>query len=607
MNLKADDNMSIGTTFSDEHYCISIPLNQRKFDWKPEEQVQEFWNDFRKILDGDNHYFGVLSFVVADDHINTSRPQKSLLVVTDGQQRLLTTSLLIAALRDVYFALDEEEEAKRIHKKFLLVTRVREEFQKLTVSNIDTYTFNQVVNCHSIRGKKINLIPDYDIKLEEGQHRNIVRNESEFINEKIADSYTFFYNELVSDLCAKESIEEKMDWLELIEKKLDETYVIWITSEDPDFLYTFFETLNNRGLKLNQMDIIRNKLLDIVSEIVKNEMNKEFSPEEIKDEVTFKVREVSEMWDELVIKLTDLDITKYLKYYFMAAKEKILSANKLPSEYERFFKGIETYENLKEEVNKMINYSRIYYKFHNLSSSFQDIKISEMHIANINSFKQQAGYSFLMDYYAEVEDEKRRSAITKYIEVLMFRRVICSSSTKELDKIYLEMIKCKESNYDDEKLLLVIEKYLPEDENFKFHFKNRYWERDTITNYVLRQYEYELMDEEVEFSRRIKDRSEVHIEHIAPYSPTTEWLKSLNKDQSEYNKVVGNIGNLVLLKKELNLKAKQKQFVEKKNVYYKDSELDQVKEVCKSSSWNEEEIQTRNQTILDTCFVKWEI
>src|SRR5699024_12018243 len=92
--------------------------------------------------------------------------------------------------------------------------------------------------------------------------------------------------------------------------------IIVITSRDVEFLYMCFDTINNRGLQLSKMDIIRNKLLSIITNISES-----------------SVTNISRLWDELVIILDELDVSRFLKYYYMCSQEKILSSNELPNRY----------------------------------------------------------------------------------------------------------------------------------------------------------------------------------------------------------------------------------------------------------------------------------
>lgn len=594
--LKAYDDYSIADIFMINKYSMNIPLNQRKFDWNMAE-VEDYWEDFQQVLDSDTkHYLGVLSFIITDDKVDTKRADGSIYEVTDGQQRIITTSLLISALRDVYLALDNEEAAIKIQKTYLICDEIKKIYDQITVSKLDAYTFSKLVNVHEIDVKKFNLVEDKTITLAKNGGRKIKGDSGEYINPKITDTYKFFYNEIVEKYNSLTDSQEKEDFLTNIETGLRSLQIIMITSRDPNFLYMFFDTINNRGLQLNKMDIIRNKLLSLISKLNMN-----------------RVSDIGELWDELVINLDNQEVSRFLKYYYMCSQDKILNANELPDKYEQLFKSLGNYTKIKNELERMIDYASIYRKlFDNAEVTLvaADYKKS---ISNINDIGQQACYSFLMDYFYHVKEEARRNSITKALEKLMFRRVVCKSSTKELDGVFKNLMKeGKSSNsnntdYDDEKILELIKSNNPKEEDFSYSFKNKAWDRNNLTNYVLRQVEYQLIDDQSEYWNVIKSRKEVHIEHIAPDTHNDHWLKYLGLETNKYKEYVSKIGNLVLLKAELNIKAKQKPFAEKKSEYYSKSKLKQVGEISNYHQWSTKEIDERTKVLYDKCKKLWEI
>lgn len=69
-----------------------VPIYQRSYSWDLN-QIHDFWHDItRAISDGGEYFLGTLVFSNSDDDGLTS--------VIDGQQRLATTTILLAALRD---------------------------------------------------------------------------------------------------------------------------------------------------------------------------------------------------------------------------------------------------------------------------------------------------------------------------------------------------------------------------------------------------------------------------------------------------------------------------------------------------------------------------
>lgn len=598
--LKANDNYSIANIFMYDGFSLKIPLNQRKYDWNMSE-VEDYWEDLNKVLHmciqnkNYSHYLGALSFIITDDKNNSDRLPGTIYEITDGQQRIITTSLLIASIRDVYLSMNNINNAKRVHRKYLICEDSSNHvYDKISVSKLDEYTYRNLVNVHEIYGNEFSLF-DAEILLQKDGGRKIAPISGEYINKKIIDTYNYFFNQIVEKCSNLVKVEDKIELLVSIETALRRMQTIMITSRDANFLYMFFDTINNRGLQLNKMDIIRNKLLGIISNLNYD-----------------KVSAIGDLWDELVKILDNQDVSKFLKYYYICSQDKIISVNELPIEYESLFSRMGTYNNIKSEIEKMIDYANIYYNLFNGAEVTLTTTHEEKRILNINDIGQQACYLFLMDYFYYVKDVDRRNSMVVAIEKLMFRRAICRSSTKELDKIFHSMIKEKDITgnpkiYDDDKLWTIIKGHSPGDDEFSYRFRVKEWERNSLTNYVLRQLEYKEFDEKSELFNIIKSRKDVHIEHIAPDTPNAHWLNYLGLDTNKYKEYVRKLGNLVLLKSELNIKAKQKEFNVKKNEYYSQSQLNQVKEIMDYEEWSITAIENRTNTIYNKLKELWDL
>src|SRR6267142_812861 len=82
-----------------------IPRFQRPYLWE-KEQVEDFWND--TIASSESEYF-IGSMVVFG-------PVDHAFGVVDGQQRLTTITLLLAALRNAFASESRKDLAKGVHE-----------------------------------------------------------------------------------------------------------------------------------------------------------------------------------------------------------------------------------------------------------------------------------------------------------------------------------------------------------------------------------------------------------------------------------------------------------------------------------------------------------
>lgn len=105
MDLKADKK-SLKALLSIEEQQFRIPPYQRPYSWTFE-QVDDLWGDLLENAQS-GHFLGSIVMTTEDE----DRP-----LVIDGQQRLTTLMLLLAALRDECFARDMTKDVQRIEKR----------------------------------------------------------------------------------------------------------------------------------------------------------------------------------------------------------------------------------------------------------------------------------------------------------------------------------------------------------------------------------------------------------------------------------------------------------------------------------------------------------
>ena len=121
-----------------KQYRLTVPPNQREYAWTDRE-VMQLCRDFAKaISDGEPGYF--LGTIVT-----IPRPDGTLEVV-DGQQRLATTAILLAAIRD-YLIGKEDVIVEAIDNDFLtgIDRQRRARVPKLRLNSDDNALFEWIV------------------------------------------------------------------------------------------------------------------------------------------------------------------------------------------------------------------------------------------------------------------------------------------------------------------------------------------------------------------------------------------------------------------------------------------------------------------------------
>jgi hypothetical protein len=223
-----------------------IPLYQRQYAWKIEPQLRLLWEDIgrayeRLLTDRASmvpHFMGAM--VIAQ--VKTFGKEVQAFEVIDGQQRLTTFQLLLAALRDIAAA-NGSSYAAEIHK-YLLNEGIMEtphvERFKVWPSLMDRRAFAHIID------------PQTDL---DGIAPRPIE-EDGFVR-KAAAAYEWFREQINIHVGTRDQYDEaKLE--KLFEAMKEGLAVVSIELEGGDDPQTIFETLNSRGVDLTPGDLMRN-------------------------------------------------------------------------------------------------------------------------------------------------------------------------------------------------------------------------------------------------------------------------------------------------------------------------------------------------------------
>jgi uncharacterized protein with ParB-like and HNH nuclease domain len=220
---------TFGTLFNGR-VQFRVPLFQRQYAWE-KAQREQLWSDILDLYDerrfGNSevqHFMG--SIVTAPEQLGPNRPAMHTLI--DGQQRLTTLTILLAALRD-HRAANAEEEAERIDALYL-----KNQFPQ---EPADLFKVLPTQRDRDELAAILNRQPDTGT------------------SPGIRQTYRYFSDRLQREEDADGS---PIDATALEDVLLAGLGVVSITLGPTDNAYRVFESLNATGLSLRQVDLIRN-------------------------------------------------------------------------------------------------------------------------------------------------------------------------------------------------------------------------------------------------------------------------------------------------------------------------------------------------------------
>lgn len=212
---------------------FEIPRFQREYSWGNDE-VNEFWTDLQASLEADSYFLGLIILTTPQDGDNTARKR-----VVDGQQRIITLSLLVNAIFHEAMRSGRNALADRIQASFLrsINYHTDEEIRrvKLTDASDDT-TFKTI--------------------LETGVRPQGVHDESS-VSAKMATSYDLLVRHLREDLRA-DPFKRLGKWTDFLTNRL---YFAVFVHPSAEAAYQVYEVVNTRGRALTTADLLKNYIL----------------------------------------------------------------------------------------------------------------------------------------------------------------------------------------------------------------------------------------------------------------------------------------------------------------------------------------------------------
>lgn len=222
----------------DAKFYYFIPKYQRAYTWG----YTEWGNLFDDLYENSEGYF--IGSIIC---INQGDSIQPFMEVIDGQQRLTTISLLLAAVHnqlsrfpsndedyeDTMSSLKRSLRCKTSPNQMRLVPQIQE-------NNLDDY--NQVMGEVGLRNHNTQRKPYFPIR-------------------KIYRCYMYFQNRLSKLIEEVEGIEAKSDILLSIYEKIKSAMVVKIEVSSHSDAYVLFESLNNRGTPLTAIDLMKNLIM----------------------------------------------------------------------------------------------------------------------------------------------------------------------------------------------------------------------------------------------------------------------------------------------------------------------------------------------------------
>lgn len=253
MNIKPYDKTIREVLVSGRQFLI--PRFQREYSWD-KKNYKEFLEDMMDCLyisDGkiaNSQYFLGTMLFIGDYAEGTDKE----IEVVDGQQRLTTITILFSVLSDLFISIGENTLSKQI---FRYIMTEDDNGEKVRILKSKThYPFFS-----------------YYIQQRDKQYIQEAVSEEEHC---IEETYNYFYQQLDEKkvrgyLKRKHGAEhvsslKYVDILKAIRDQILQTTFVSISTTDKEQANMIFEILNAKGKRLAEVDLIKNKIFEILDD-----------------------------------------------------------------------------------------------------------------------------------------------------------------------------------------------------------------------------------------------------------------------------------------------------------------------------------------------------
>lgn len=526
----------------DGNLKYKIPPYQRSYAWQKNE-----WEDlFDDLVEADGEHF--LGTIITLNQTEDAAASNQLELI-DGQQRMTTLTLLLAAihslLKEHIEELDDDDKidvsnlGRKLVRKQDGEPRVQPQIQD---NNKDDY-----VTVLAEAGLKVepNKKPYYPLR-------------------RIPKAYQFFRTAIIELAIEKEL--SVVDAAKLVLTAAEAAVIVKIEVASHADAFVLFESLNNRGTPLTPVDLIKNHL---------------FAEAERKQQM--KTEEAFKRWNEMLTNLGDdyANHERFLRHYYNAFKTELPSVPNAPvatrTNLIRIYEVLLT-GSIREQVDALIAESKIYGRVTGALTVDQPTELDQVlkHLTRAQGAPSYVLLMWLLSKSEELEltDAQLVEVAKRLISFFVRRNLTGFPQTYSLPKLFMGIIARLDglvANGVVDTISSELASASASDDVFRERLEGPIYDENTdVTRFVLSTLAEDSMTKEswVDLWARESGRYTWTIEHIFPQGENIpkvwqEMLGGAEVAKAAQDEHVHRLGNLTITAYNSNLGNKS--FIEKRD------------------------------------------
>ena len=539
-----------------------VPKYQRSYAWK-EENVTHFLQDIGAAIQNSASEYFLGSVVISERE--EGRPE-----IVDGQQRLATTLIILAAIRDYFYLLGTGEGKDRAQMIFN---------DYLSKKNLDTLELLPKLNLndsdHEFFLGRIISNPDSEERKTKPSKKSHERINIAAIKAKKHVTH-------ITGI-TKDPTKELVQWINYL---TDKAKVIAVRVPDESNAFTIFETLNDRGLALAVSDLLKNYLF--------------YKSED-------RVTEVQYKWIQVISTIEAAEdeqtVINFIRNYW-SSKYGLVREKEL---FDKIKKNVTSKSEAISLTSGLFDTSLLYSAMITCDDNFwsEYSSSAKTSMQTLNFFKMVQIRPLVLSLLENLNPKEVTKSLKALVNISVRFLIVGGLGGGALEQKYCDgavKINKKEIETADE-LIEFMKTSTPSDSEFKSAFNNATVSKNYLARYYLRA--LEMIEQEVAEPEFVPNSSKdvVTLEHILPQNPSQEW-GYINTDDAKAN--YKRLGNLALLKKTLNSEIGNNGFDEKKP-FYESSDFKLTSSIAEFEDWGIDEINERQEHLAELALKTWPV
>lgn len=548
----AFDLDGIGHQLADRR--LAVPIYQRSYSWGDDE-ILDYCSDLRSAFAAEpSEYF--LGTVVLSKEGTEGRD-----TIIDGQQRMATTSIFIACIRDYFRSHGEKQRGDGVHSEYIGSYDMEED-------NFVPRLFLNSEDDEFYRGFVV-----------DGNRTLNAQKPSQRLIERAVETLNHFVEDIVTG-AGNAWPDVLVKWLTFIRVRVRIIYVEVPTESDA---FMIFETLNDRGADLTLADLLKNYLFG---------------------KAESKLNAVRENW-LLAIGAFDLSTELFITFlrHYWSSKHGAVRERDL---YKSIKEGVANRTQAVRFADEIQQASRLYAALLNSEHDFWTDygTTAKDNVDTLNRLALEQNRPMLLAVLQHFSPAQQKRVLKAAVSWSVRGLVVGGIGGGRTEKAYCNAaVKIRAGAIKTaSQLLAELAPIIASDDEFKESFAKARVTKASLARYYLlaleRATEGTVQPELVPNA----NEDEVNLEHILPKkAKRADWPQFTPEERQAW---VDRIGNLALLKKSQNRKIGNEPFSVKKPLL-ESSQLTLTRDVGTKSDWTPREIASRQADLAALAVGLW--